>query len=320
MRHLPLVFAFVVLTSLFTAASTPVVNNNSINYSTQQITINGSGFDPKGIAPTVLFNNVAITPVSFSDSQIVAPVPSGTVAGSYRLRITNSQGNLYEFDTTFGAVGPQGPIGPQGLTGPTGPAGPQGPTGAPGPQGPQGSTPPPVRSEIKVHGASSYNQGYNCCPRSFARDFGTLDVNTGTDVAYNPDQGSGDFFTIQTSGVYAMTFTDCPENAIEVSGIVVTPNGGFYQNAIENLWTWQDPNNQPPQTNVLCQFTTGNGSDAGSQLFVTNNMIGSCSATARLNQGDNVQAEVSAGGSPIAACGGANLRQSIGFLITKVSN
>lgn len=138
MRHLACIAAVLLLTSLFAAAATPVVNNSTIDYTAQQITISGSGFSPKGIAPAVLFNNVAITPVSFSDSQIVAPVPSGTVPGSYRLRITNSQGNFYEFDLTYGAVGPQGPIGPQGATGSTGPIGPQGPTGATGPAGPAG--------------------------------------------------------------------------------------------------------------------------------------------------------------------------------------
>jgi Collagen triple helix repeat (20 copies) len=101
----------------------------------------------------VLFNNINVAPlVSSSNSQIVAQLPSATVPGTYRLRITNSQGNSYEFDVTYGAVGPQGPIGPQGLTGaagaqgPPGPTGatgaigPQGPAGAPGPQGPAGAT------------------------------------------------------------------------------------------------------------------------------------------------------------------------------------
>ncbi|MFY9561698.1 MAG: LamG-like jellyroll fold domain-containing protein [Terriglobales bacterium] len=142
MRCFASTVAVLLLSSLFAAASVPVVNNSSINYTAQQITINGSGFSPKGTAPTVLFNNIVIPPLSFSDLQVVAPVPSGTVAGSYRLRITNSQGNFYEFDVTYGAVGPQGPIGPQGATGPMGPAGAAGPAGPQGPQGPAGPTGP----------------------------------------------------------------------------------------------------------------------------------------------------------------------------------
>jgi hypothetical protein len=70
------------LTSLFAAATTPVVNNSSINYGVNpnQITINGSGFSPKSSAPMVLFNNVSLTLLSFIDLQIVANLPTGTHA------------------------------------------------------------------------------------------------------------------------------------------------------------------------------------------------------------------------------------------------
>lgn len=151
MRHLAY-FGVVVLSSLFAAAATPVVNNSVINYGVtpNQITINGSGFQPQSAAPTVLFNNSTLTVVSFTNMQVVANLPSGTSAGSYRLRITNSQGNFYEFDVTYGAVGPQGPVGPQGAIGATGPAGPQGTTGATGPTGPQGP-PGPLNPNVIVN-------------------------------------------------------------------------------------------------------------------------------------------------------------------------
>jgi Collagen triple helix repeat (20 copies)/IPT/TIG domain len=327
MRHFALI-TVMLFGSLVATAATPVVNNSTLTYTSapNQITINGSGFSPQGKVPTVLFNNASLSPlVSFSDTQIVANLPAGTQAASYRLRITNSQGNYYEFSVTYGAVGPQGPMGPQGAAGPAGPTGATGPTGAmgaTGSQGPEGPAAPPVRSEIKVHGPSDGNHGYNCCPRSFVRDFKTVDVNTGSDIVYTQDQGNGDFFSIQTTGVYAMTFVDCPDNAVEVSGIVVSPNGGHDSSAIENLWSWQDRNNIPPQENVLCQFATGDGSDSGSQLFTPNTPIGSCSATAILQAGDNVQAGVSAGGTLFNAgvCGNFNLSQSISFTITKVGN
>ncbi|MGA3194981.1 MAG: IPT/TIG domain-containing protein, partial [Terriglobales bacterium] len=131
------------LTSLLAAAAPqPVVNSDIINYgvSPNEITINGSAFSTSGTAPTVLFNNINVAPlVSFTNKQIVARLPAGTPAGSYRLRITNSQGNFYEFDVTCGATGPQGP---QGAIGPAGPQGPQGAQGATGPNGPQGSQGP----------------------------------------------------------------------------------------------------------------------------------------------------------------------------------
>jgi len=311
-----------------TTKSSPIILNAFINYSTtpNQLILNGGGFSNSGLAPTVILNNGNLSPlVSFSATQIIANIPRGTPAGTYLLVVTNSDGLSVQFNLTFGAVGPQGPmglIGPTGATGPAGPQGPQGPTGATGPQGPQGPAAPPIRSEVKVHGPSDYNHGYNCCPRSFVRDFATVDVNTGSDIVYTPDQGNGDFFAIQTTGVYAMTFVDCPDNAVEVSGIVVSPNGGNDSSPIENLWSWQDPNNIPPQSNLLCQFATGNGNDAGSQLFTPNTPIGSCSATTILHAGDNVQAGVSAGGtlSSPGVCASANLRQSIGFTITKVGN
>jgi hypothetical protein len=153
MRSFVSIVSTVMLASLFAAAATPVVNNSTINYgvSPNQITIAGSGFSPQGKTPTVLFNNLTLPLVSFTDTQIIATLPAGTQAASYRLRTTNSQGNFYEFDVTYGAVGPQGPMGPQGATGPAGPQGPQGPTGAtgaaglqgpPGPTGPTGPTGP----------------------------------------------------------------------------------------------------------------------------------------------------------------------------------
>jgi hypothetical protein len=87
-----LIATFLLLSSLFAVAATPLVNNSSINYSLSpnQITINGSGFSPQGRSPTVLFNNATLSLVSFTDLQIVAGLPSGTSAGTYRLRVINS--------------------------------------------------------------------------------------------------------------------------------------------------------------------------------------------------------------------------------------
>ena len=125
--------------SLFgTVVSAPVVNNGTINYGKNQVTLNGSGFEPAKAAPTVQLNGAALKIDSFSIAQIVATLPANTAPGSYSLTVTNSQGAATVFDLTYGAEGPQGPIGPQGatgqggLTGATGPQGPKGPAGAPG--------------------------------------------------------------------------------------------------------------------------------------------------------------------------------------------
>jgi hypothetical protein len=130
-----------------TVVSAPVVNNGTINYATNRVTLNGSGFEPAKAAPTVRLNGAALKIDSFSIAQIVATLPANTPAGSYSLTVTNSQGAATVFDLTYGATGPQGLMGPQGpagakgpqgatgqagLTGATGPQGPKGPAGAPG--------------------------------------------------------------------------------------------------------------------------------------------------------------------------------------------
>lgn len=128
------------------AATTPAVNSATINYTTNQVTISGSEFKPAKKAPTVQFNGAALTVDSSTNSQIVATLPSGTTAGTFSLKVTNSKDESEEFDLTYGAggaqgpAGPQGPAGAQGPTGPAGSTGPQGAKGATGAQGPAGPT------------------------------------------------------------------------------------------------------------------------------------------------------------------------------------
>jgi hypothetical protein len=113
----------------------PAVNNTTIDYGTNQITINGSGFVILKKAPTVFFNTSTLTIKSYTDTQIVAALPVNLAAGSYGMIVANGIGELLPFVTTYGATGPQGPVGPagangaQGVPGPTGPQGPQGPPG-----------------------------------------------------------------------------------------------------------------------------------------------------------------------------------------------
>ena len=65
--------AVLFLSSLFVFAAppaTPIVNNTSINYTANQITLNGSDFSPTGKVPTVLINNVTLTLASFTNTAI----------------------------------------------------------------------------------------------------------------------------------------------------------------------------------------------------------------------------------------------------------
>ena len=82
------------------------VNSTTIDYTSNLITIKGSSFSPGGGTPTVTLNGVTFALVWFTNTTILATLPSGTAAGSYRLRITNGGGEFYEFDVTYGAVGP----------------------------------------------------------------------------------------------------------------------------------------------------------------------------------------------------------------------
>jgi hypothetical protein len=135
----------VLLTPLFVSATTtttvPVVNSVTVSYSSNEVTVNGSGFLPTNAAPAVLFNNTSLALVSATDATIVAYLPSGVTAGTFNLTVTNSENKKFTFDVTYGATGPAGPAGPNGAPGapgaqgPPGPSGPAGPTGAQGPSG-----------------------------------------------------------------------------------------------------------------------------------------------------------------------------------------
>ena len=134
--------ALVLLAPLFASAATtanfPVVNSVTVNYSSNIVTVNGSGFLPATTAPTVSFNTTKLTLVSDTNTKIVAHLPGGIAAGTFNLTVTNSETKTFTFDVTYGAAGPEGPAGPNGAQGAQGPPGPAGPAGPTGPQGPSG--------------------------------------------------------------------------------------------------------------------------------------------------------------------------------------
>ncbi len=112
---------------LIASAQTSVVRRAIVDYTTKQITIAGTSLLPTSGSPTVTLDGIALTLVSSSSTKIVADLPSGLGAGSFRLVV-----NAGVFDVTNGAVGPAGPAGATGATGATGPAGPTGPQGPAG--------------------------------------------------------------------------------------------------------------------------------------------------------------------------------------------
>jgi hypothetical protein len=155
--------ALVLLTPLFASAAAtpnlPVVNSVAINYSSNVVTVNGSGFLPATAPPTVSFNVTKLMLVSDSNTEIVAYLPGGIAPGTFNLTVTNSENHTFSFGVTYGAAGPAGPAGANGAPGAQGPAGPGGPAGPAGPTGPQG--PSGVLSSIGVSTADtplSFNQ------------------------------------------------------------------------------------------------------------------------------------------------------------------
>src|ERR1700733_3378358 len=114
------------------------VSNTTINYGTNQVTINGSGFEPIKKTPTVAMSGGSLAIVSYTDSQIVATLPTSIAAGNYGIVVANAIGELLPFVVTYGATGPQGPPGVPGANGAQGPQGPMGLMGNPGPAGPTG--------------------------------------------------------------------------------------------------------------------------------------------------------------------------------------
>jgi Collagen triple helix repeat (20 copies)/IPT/TIG domain len=132
MRRILFAMLLLLAPSLVFAAQTPAVTSGTVNYSTNQITLTGSGFLPNKTAPTVLFNSLKATVVSDTATQIVATLPAGLSAGTFIVSVTNSQGNVGTFEVAYGATGPQGPA---GAPGPAGPTGATGPAGATGPRG-----------------------------------------------------------------------------------------------------------------------------------------------------------------------------------------
>ena len=121
----------------------PVILSGTINYVSNQLTLTGAGFEPSKKQPVVQFNGNPLTLVSASDAQIVAQLPAVVVPGTFDVTITPSGCGNIDFNMTYGAVGPQGPMGipgANGAPGPAGPLGPQGLMGNPGPAGPAGPT------------------------------------------------------------------------------------------------------------------------------------------------------------------------------------
>jgi hypothetical protein len=138
------------------ATKAPVIDSGTINYVSNQLTLTGSGFEPSKKHPVVQFNGNTLTLVSASDAQIVVQLPAAVVPGTFDVIVTPNGSASVDFNMTYGAAGPQGPMGlpgANGAQGPMGQPGPQGPEGLignPGPQGPAGPAGPTGTASVLV--------------------------------------------------------------------------------------------------------------------------------------------------------------------------
>src|SRR5450755_3957053 len=87
------------------AASPPIITSTTLNTANGQLTITGANLSPTGAAPSVSFDNTALTLVSFSSTIVVANLPATFGPGTYLLQVTNSNSQSGTFDITLGAVG-----------------------------------------------------------------------------------------------------------------------------------------------------------------------------------------------------------------------
>ena len=104
MKIIKSLIAVIVLSAAAFAA--PDVLSTAINYSTNQITITGTGFSS---ADTATFGGSALTISSFTSTQLVATLPSVS-NGTYRLVVTGGGGNTSGLSVTY--IAPSSPAPP----------------------------------------------------------------------------------------------------------------------------------------------------------------------------------------------------------------
>ncbi|MGA2741121.1 MAG: IPT/TIG domain-containing protein [Bryobacteraceae bacterium] len=211
--------AWLICSAVMAHAQTPTIVSAIVNSATKQITITGASLTATG-APVVKLDSATLTLVSSSSSQIVANLPAGLAAGTYRMTVNNGSGTLGVFDVSNGSVGPQGPAGPAGPQGPAGPAGPQGPAGSltlPFMGSASGSSDPvfEITNTSAAHSAISGHGGGGS-----AGD----DGGTGTSGYGGASAGTSSEPAVGGDGVYALGGTGTGEN--DFGGPGVSAYGG----------------------------------------------------------------------------------------------
>jgi len=145
--------------------------------------------------------------------------------------------------------------------------------------------PPSLESEVFVDGGYGFGSS-----GIYVRRFSNVDVNTGTDITYTDDTVYGDSFTINTNGIYAISYTDWRRDGnYDSMGVSVNASPTS---------TW------PQNYGGICTVSTYIYQQA------------SCSATLYLNNGDVVRPHWVAGAFAYPQPYGSDVIAR--FVITKV--
>lgn len=128
----------------------------------------------------------------------------------------------------------------------------------------------PAHSEVRVRGAQTYGT-----TGVYVRVFQFIDVSTGSDITYFRDTVNGDTFTINTDGVYAISYTGTSPFA-DILGVSIN------QSPVEFL-------EQLAQDSVMCRESL-------------NSSLASCSAVVFLHTGDVVRAHRNVGATQGCNC------------------
>jgi IPT/TIG domain len=245
----------------FGAAANPVVQSGRINYTSNQVTLTGSNFQPEKKAPTVLFDGANLKVDSSSNTQIVATLPANTPAGTFRLTVKDSLGNSSNFDLTYGAAGPQGPIGPAGSAGPQGLMGNPGPAGPAGPTGPKGPAGGPLSYAAFYEfllGQPGVNEDTPVSEITLTKP-GTY-IITGNQVLAN-----GDSNLLQASCQFSLSPSFTPAGLNSLPQVVENlPGNGFITLPLNGFYTVQTA---PVTLYVFCQGAPTSDSDSNSVVY-----------------------------------------------------
>src|ERR1700722_11036745 len=208
--------AWLICSAVMAQAQTPTIVSAIVNPAVGQITIVGTNLAPATGAPVVKLDLITLTLVLFSSAQIVADLPAGLTAGTYRLTVNNGSATAGVFDVSDGVVGPQGPAGPAGPKGPAGPQGPSGSVTLPFSGSASGSSDPvfDITNTSAAHSAISRHGG--------GGSSGVHGGGTGTSGYGGASNGNSSEFGNSTAGngVYALGGTGTGENDRGGNGVM----------------------------------------------------------------------------------------------------